>query len=110
MSPIEDALAEIESLEPGEDFSHRKIAAKYGVVRSTLTRRHQGASTSKLKKAQNQQALHPYQEQELVRYIERLTKQGLPPSKPMIRRFASQIAKRELGVHWVDHFVQRYDV
>jgi hypothetical protein len=26
----------------------------------------------------------------------------------MIRNFASHIAKRELGVHWVDRFVQRY--
>ena len=42
MAPIDDALAELELLEPGEEYSYRKIAAKYGVVRSTLTRRHQG--------------------------------------------------------------------
>ena len=28
----------------------------------------------------------------------------------MIRRFASDIAKRELGKGWVDRFIQRYDV
>jgi hypothetical protein len=26
----------------------------------------------------------------------------------MIRNFASQIAKKELGINWVDRFVQRY--
>ena len=36
MAPTDDALAEPESLEPGEEYSCRKIAAKYGVVRSTF--------------------------------------------------------------------------
>jgi hypothetical protein len=26
----------------------------------------------------------------------------------MVRRFASQLAQKELGYHWVDRFVQRY--
>jgi hypothetical protein len=26
----------------------------------------------------------------------------------MIRRFGLEIAKRELGVHWVDRFIQRH--
>ncbi|KAF2820785.1 hypothetical protein CC86DRAFT_304132 [Ophiobolus disseminans] len=110
MSQIEAAIAAIESLEPGEQFSYRKIATEYHCNCTTLARRHQGLASSRSAMAENQQALHPQQEQELLRYIERLTKQGLPPSRPMIRRFASQIAKRELGVHWVDRFIQRYDV
>jgi hypothetical protein len=28
----------------------------------------------------------------------------------MIRRFPSDIAKKELGVHWVDRFITRYKV
>jgi hypothetical protein len=36
ISPIEDALAEIELLRHAKGFSYKKIAAKYGVVRSTL--------------------------------------------------------------------------
>jgi hypothetical protein len=28
----------------------------------------------------------------------------------MIRRFASDITKKELGIGWVNRFVQRYDV
>jgi hypothetical protein len=110
MSSIEAALAAIESLEPGEQFSYRKVAVEYHCNRTTLARRHQGLASSRSTMAENQQALHPQQELELLRYIERLTRQGLPPTRPMIRRFASDIAKRELGKGWVDRFIARYKV
>ena len=99
MSSIEAALAAIESLEPGERFHYAQIAKQHRVVRSTLTRRHQGLSTSRATQAQNQQTLYPQQELELLRYIERLTRQGLPLTRAMMRNFASQIAQREVGIH-----------
>jgi hypothetical protein len=110
MTSIEAALAAIESLKPGEKFSYRQIAADYHCNRTTLARRHQGVRASCRTKAENQQALHPQQEKELLRYIERLTRQGLPPTRPMIRRFASDIAKKELGKGWVDRYIKRYKV
>jgi hypothetical protein len=110
MSSIEAALAAIESLEPGEKLIYTQIAAKYGVDRRTLARRHQGATISRDAQAQNQRALHLQQEKELLRYIERLTRQGLPPTRPMIRRFASDITKKELRKGWVDRFIKRYEV
>jgi AraC-like DNA-binding protein len=73
MSSIEAALAAIDSLEPGEKFSYQQIASKYGCNRTTLARRHQGVTVSCSDKAQNQQALHSQQEQELLQYIEQLT-------------------------------------
>jgi transposase-like protein len=63
MSLIEEALAAIESLEPGQKFSYRKIAQQYGCCRTTLARRHQSLTISPNTKTENQQALHPYQEQ-----------------------------------------------
>jgi hypothetical protein len=110
MSLIEAALAAIESLKPGEKLVYTQIAAKYGVDRRTLARRHQGATISREAQAQNLQALAPQQEQELLQYIKQLTERGLPPTRPMIRRFASEIAKRELGKGWVDRYIQRYNV
>ncbi|KAF1928461.1 uncharacterized protein M421DRAFT_63035 [Didymella exigua CBS 183.55] len=110
MGSTEAAIAAIESLEPGEQFSYRKVAAEYHCNRTTLARRHQGIAGSRSTMAENQQALHPQQEQELLRYIERLTRQGLPPSRPMIRRFALEIAKKELRKGWVDQYIQRHDV
>jgi hypothetical protein len=99
MSSIHAALAAIDSLEPGEQFSYRQIAKGHGCDRTTLARRHQRVAASCDTKAENQLALHPQQEQELLRYIDRLTRQGLPPTRAMIRNFGSQIAKRELGVN-----------
>jgi hypothetical protein len=110
MSPIEAALAAIKALEPGGKLVYTHIAAKYSVDRTTLARRHKGVAVSRDTQAQNQQALHPQQEHELLRYIERLTSQGLPPTRPMIQRFASDITKKELGKGWVDRFIQPYQV
>jgi hypothetical protein len=108
MSSIEATLAAIESLMPGEYLLYTKIAEKYGVDRRTLARRHQGASISRNAQAQNQQALHPQQEQELLRCIKQLTERGLPPTRAIIRRFPSDIAKRELGKGWVNRYIKRY--
>jgi hypothetical protein len=108
MGSIEAALTAIESLKPGEKFNYTQVVEQYNIQRVTLARRHQGLSTSYAIRGENQRALHPQQEQELLRYIGRLTRQVLPPTRAMIRNFGSQIAKRELEVNWVDRFVQRY--
>src|SRR3954468_21093073 len=97
MVPISHSIAEIESLKPGEQFSYTKIAKKYGVVRSTLTRRHQAVTQPRADKAINQQKLNPQQEQELVKYIEGLTARHLPPTREMIRNFALAIAKEPVS-------------
>jgi transposase-like protein len=98
MGSIEDALTAIESLEAGEDINYAQIARLYGVERSTLSRRHRGQTTSRKAYSQMQLSLHPQQDLELLRYIKRLTERGLPPTRAVIRNFASQIAQRELGV------------
>jgi hypothetical protein len=84
MSPIEAALAAIELLKPGEKLVYAQIARQYGVEPTTLACRHKGASTSRATCNGNQRALHPHQEQELLQYIERLTRKGLPPTRSMI--------------------------
>lgn len=108
MEPIDAALAAIHALQPGEKLVYAQIARKYNVDPRTLARRHKGITTSRSVAAQNCQALHPQQELELIRYIDRISKQGLPPTRDTIRRFATQLAQKELGYHWVDRFVQRY--
>ncbi|KAF2685488.1 hypothetical protein K458DRAFT_449256, partial [Lentithecium fluviatile CBS 122367] len=47
MDPINAAIAAIDALRLGEHFTYTEIAERYGVVRSTLTRRHQGASLAR---------------------------------------------------------------
>ena len=62
MSAIEAALTAIDALEPGEKINYTKISNQYGVVRSTLARRHQHLSSTRAIRQENQQALHPHQE------------------------------------------------
>ncbi|KAF1965078.1 hypothetical protein BU23DRAFT_490728, partial [Bimuria novae-zelandiae CBS 107.79] len=90
---IKDAIEAIQSLDPGEKFSYRKIAATYGVDRTTLSRRHKRVQAPNKAKNINQQKLNPQQEEELIRYIKRLTERHTPPTREIIRNFASIIAK-----------------
>jgi len=97
MALIDDALAEIESLEPGENLSYSKIADKYGVWRSTLTRRHKAETRSREEQAIVQQKLSVQQEVELVKYIKGLTKQRLLPTREIIQNFALVVAKEPVS-------------
>jgi IS30 family transposase len=108
MAPIDDAIAAFESQDPEEKLSLREISKKFGVVRSTLTRRVQGQTRPKEVKALQQQLLSPQQEIELCLYIEHLTKQGLPPTRAMIQNFASEVAKTRVSEAWVTRFVGRH--
>ena len=110
MGSIETAVAAIEALEPGQSFSYTTIAETYGVERVTLSRRHQQIQTSRAAKAVNQRKLNPQQERELVRYIEGLTKRGLPPTRRMIQNFASHVAKNSVSDSWVTRFINRHSI
>jgi hypothetical protein len=57
MAPIDDALADLESLPSGQDFSYTDIAAKWGVQRSTLSRRHRHATGTRTEGYAKQQVL-----------------------------------------------------
>ncbi|KAF2257610.1 hypothetical protein CC78DRAFT_482922 [Lojkania enalia] len=54
MDPIQAAIDQIESREPGESFSYTEIAARYGVNRSTLSRRYRGVTVSRATVLNNQ--------------------------------------------------------
>ncbi|KAF1943078.1 hypothetical protein EJ02DRAFT_453596, partial [Clathrospora elynae] len=87
MGAIEDALAAIESLDEGEQFTYQAIADIYGAI--------------------NLQLLGPHQEAELVKYIVGLTERGLLPTREMIQNFARGVVKKEVGNGWVTRFVER---
>jgi hypothetical protein len=107
---IDAALEELAALEPGQTFSYSAIAKEYGVVRSTLTRRHKAMSTSINNKNANQQRLTPQQEIELVKYIEELSRRHLPPTREMIQNFASPIAQNPVSESWVTRFINRHSI
>jgi len=106
MDPIDAAITAINSLQPGEHFTYTEIAEKFGVLRSTLSRRHRRVSHRREVTDQNRRNLHKHQEGELLQYIQRLTERGLPPTRQMMRNFASNIAKKDVSMSWVDRFVR----
>jgi hypothetical protein len=110
MAAIDAALAALESLEPGQDFEYSAYAKKYGCSQTTLSRRHRKVQEARTTKLANGRLLNTVQEQQLVQYIKDLCARGLPPSRPMIRNFASDIAKNPVGKNWVDQFVKRYSI
>jgi len=81
MDPIQEAIEALNSREEGTDFSYREIAKRFKVSRATLARRHQGLCSDRAGGNQKHQNLSPQQERELVKYIEALTKRGLPPTR-----------------------------
>lgn len=110
MAPIDDAIAEIQSLAPREHFSYQKIADRHNVWRSTLSRRHRGVSASLDNKNWKQRKLNTHEEAEVVQYIQDLTNRHLPSTRNMIRNFACQIAKNYLFESWVTRFINRHKI
>ena len=108
MAGIEAALEALNSLELGESFKYSDYAELYGCNRSTLSRRHRRVQGTCASKVQDDRLLNTTQEKQLIKYINDLCERGLPPSRPMIRNFASQIAQKPCGKNWVDRFIARH--
>jgi hypothetical protein len=106
MAPIDKAIADLKSHEQGKDFSIQSIAKKHGVEYSTLRRRWTGQTGPRAAGYASQQLLSPQQEEGLVDYIKGLMACGLPPTRAMIRNFASNISKH-VGNGWVTPFINR---
>ena len=110
MDPLRAALQSLKSLKLGESPNYTQVAKKYGCERSTLSRRHRGVQGTYAAKTENERLLTFTQEKELIIYIDGLTGRGLPPTRQMIRNFASEIAGKEAGKSWVDQFIKRHDI
>jgi hypothetical protein len=108
MDPIQEAIEYLESHEAGDNFSYRKVAKQFSVDRTTLSRRHKGSQHARTEEARERQLLNPQQEHELVLYIERCTRRGLPPTREMVQNFASVITKCEVSCSWVTRFLHRH--
>ncbi|KAF1364047.1 hypothetical protein EJ07DRAFT_172976 [Lizonia empirigonia] len=106
--PLNQALAEIAQLSPSKKIQYTQIAENYGVERSTLSRRHRGVTRSRDATDEDRQNLNPQQEKDLVKYIEQLTKQRLPPTRDMIQNFASGVAQKRVSDSWVTRFINKY--
>jgi hypothetical protein len=98
MSPIDAAIEEIKSLALGEKFLYRKIAEKYSVKQTTLARRHQAKNQPHSVKNVQQRAVTLAQEQELVLYINKQCKAGIPPLQHIVQGWASTLARNRASL------------
>ena len=108
MDPILDAIAQIESREPGASFSYRQPAIKYQCDRTSLSREHQGLTDSHAGANRARANLTLEQVLELAKHIEQLSGEGLPRTRAMIRNFASGLAKKAVSTRWVGRFLKRH--
>lgn len=109
MPPIDDALAYINTFKAGKHPPYREIARKYGVEHTTLARRHKGKTVSQSRSVENRSKLSTKQEKTLVKYIQLLTERRLPPTRSMIKNYASYVAESDVGWSWVTRFLNRHD-
>jgi len=103
---IQAAITDLESQ------SRRNIAAtakKWGIARETLSKRFRGETGS------NQDAtsyarrqLTDTQEETLIKYINKLSDRGLPPTPQIVKNLAEEIAGVTLGPNWVTRFCKRH--
>jgi hypothetical protein len=107
MDPIQEAIEDIESHDQDEHFTYTQVAKKYGVDRRTLARRHQGLTQPR---HLAQVSLHPEHETELIQYIKSLTDRRTPPTRVMVRSFASSLVGREVSESWVTRFLNRNQI
>jgi hypothetical protein len=105
--PILAAIAAINAQEPGDHLSYHAAAKIFGCDKETLRRRHQNKQRTNAEAHKDEMLLHPQQELELVHYIQGLSERGLAPTRNMIQNFASEVAKWEVSIAWVERFLRR---
>ena len=110
MTPIKKAAEDLELHESGPQYLYKKYALKWGVERSTLSRRHRGVTGTRAAKYEQHRNLTTTQQQELVQYITKLSKQGLPPTKEMVQNFSAAIARKPVLESWVRRFINANNI
>lgn len=75
--------------------------------RSTVWRRQNGITGSKHEGYERQRLLKDQDTKTLVEHINRLTLQGLPPTKAMVRNFIGELSSTPPGKNYVQKFLKR---
>jgi len=105
MAPIDEALAFLKS---SESVNYAETARRFNCDETTLRRRHQGKQRSRRDADRLYKSrLSKQQERDLIAYIHKLSSRGIPPTLPMIKNFAQDIAKIKVGKDWPYSFVRR---
>jgi hypothetical protein len=85
-----------------------EIARKHSVHVRTLQRHAAGSCSTRQQKAENQYILSVIQQKTLVDYINKLSKDGIPPTPSMVLNFAADIAGKRPSKGWVPRFTKKW--
>jgi hypothetical protein len=92
MDRIDEALGVLDSQETP---LYTEVAKQFGLVPSTLRRRHQGKTVSRATAASiYKRKLTNAQETEILQWISRLTNQGLPPTPQILENIVVELGSR----------------
>lgn len=107
VAPLDAALADLKL----QDVPNiRGTARKFGVIESTLRRRHKGQTVSAQEASHvHKQRLSPAEERALIDQINDLTDRGIPPTVSMVRNFAEEMIEASVGKNWAANFVRRHN-
>jgi hypothetical protein len=99
----------IDDLEAQSRPNIAATAKKWQVDRTTLSRRFRGETGSNEEANSNsRQNLTATQEETLVKYINKLSDRGLPPTPQMVKNLAEELAKLKVGKNWTARFCERH--
>lgn len=105
----EDINSAPADLESGVFTVVSDAARKWGVNRSTLSKRFRHKTTSRAQaNSDYRQCLTNAQEEVLIYRINYLTRRNLSPIPKIVKSLAEEIAGKKIGKNWVDGFVKRY--
>jgi hypothetical protein len=108
MAPIDLALEYLQSLDPEEKINYTQIAKKFGVDRSTLSRRYRQVTGSKEDQYYAQALLNRDQSEILITLVNELTKHGVPLTSSKLAEFAKVICGKEPGKNWASRWVKAH--
>lgn len=105
----EDVRQALDDIKGGKSL--RKAASQWGVPRTTLQRRMQGAQSREIAFSEHQR-LSQSQESNLAEWVRIQVVLGLSPTHQQIREFAERVLQihgdsRPLGKNWVQSFIRR---
>jgi hypothetical protein len=81
--------------------NYSQVAKKYGLERTTLSKRYKGETVSrKVFLSESRQCLTEAQEEALIEQINKLTDRHIPPTSQMVKNFAEEMIGREVVKNW----------
>ena len=106
---IREALNFLETQSKKSKINYAATAKRFGLERTTLARRYKGQTRSKIEATSSiLRQLSDSQEEVLIKYINKLTDRGFPPTPQILKNLAESIAHTHLGRNWTARFYHRH--